>query len=124
MVNQAQHSLQIRNQLPPSGVVDDHYDRHNAHVIPTASKKALTANLRSLETLQLILRRDPSNSVLQVKYEIAEAARTPLAALVSQLAGFPKYLPSPANDSRCRTFPLLTALRVVNLSWISELGVK
>jgi DNA-binding HxlR family transcriptional regulator len=67
-------------------------------LIPTASKKALTANLRSLETLQLILRRDLSNSVLHVEYEIAEAARAPLAALVSQLAGFPKYLPPPAND--------------------------
>jgi hypothetical protein len=43
--------------------------------------------------LQLILRRDLSNSVLHVEYEIAEAARAPLAALVSQLAGFQKYLP-------------------------------
>jgi DNA-binding HxlR family transcriptional regulator len=67
-------------------------------LIPTASKKALTANLRSLETLQLILRRDLSNSVLHVEHEIAEAARPPLSALVGQLAGFPKYLPSPAND--------------------------
>jgi DNA-binding HxlR family transcriptional regulator len=67
-------------------------------LIPTASKKALTANLRSLETLQLILRRDLSNSVLHVEYEIAEVARVPLAALVGQLAGFQKYLPSPAND--------------------------
>jgi DNA-binding HxlR family transcriptional regulator len=66
-------------------------------IIPMASKKALTANLRSLETLQLILRRDLSNSVLHVEYEIAEAARAPLTALVSQLAGFQKYLP-PAND--------------------------
>jgi hypothetical protein len=63
-----------------------------------SSKKALTANLRSLETSQLILRRDLSNSVLHVEYEIAEAARAPLAALVGQLARFPKYLPSPAND--------------------------
>ena len=62
-------------------------------LIPTASKKALTANLRSLETLHLILRRDLSNSVLHVEYEIAEAARAPLAALVEQLAGFSKYLP-------------------------------
>ena len=67
-------------------------------LIPTASKKALTANLRSLEKLHLIVRRDLSRSVLHVEYEIAEAARAPLAALVSQLAGFPKHLPSPAND--------------------------
>lgn len=63
-------------------------------LIPAASKKTLTANLRSLESLQLILRRDLSNSVLHVEYEIAEAAHAPLAALVSQLAGFSKYLPS------------------------------
>jgi DNA-binding HxlR family transcriptional regulator len=67
-------------------------------LIPMASKKALTANLRSLETLQLILRRDLSNSVLHVEYEIAEPAREPLAALVGQLAAFPKYLPSPQDD--------------------------
>ena len=68
-----------------------------SQLIPMASKKALTANLRSLETLQLILPRDLSNSVLHVEYEIAEAARAPLTALVSQLAGFQKYSP-PAND--------------------------
>jgi DNA-binding HxlR family transcriptional regulator len=71
---------------------------HLRRLIPTASKKALTANLRSLEKVQLILRRDLSSSVLHVEYEIAESARAPLVALVSQLAGFPKHLPSPAND--------------------------
>ena len=67
-------------------------------LVPTASKKALTANLRSLEKLQLILRRDLSNSVLHVEYEIAEPARAPLAALVDQLSQFQKYLPASAND--------------------------
>jgi DNA-binding HxlR family transcriptional regulator len=67
-------------------------------LIPTASQKALTANLRSLETLQMILRRDLSNYFLHVEYEISEAARAPLAALVAQLAGFPEYLPFRAND--------------------------
>jgi DNA-binding HxlR family transcriptional regulator len=67
-------------------------------LIPTASKKALTANLRSLETLQLILRRDLSNSVLHLEYEITGVTREPLVALVGELAGFPKDLPSPEND--------------------------
>jgi DNA-binding HxlR family transcriptional regulator len=67
-------------------------------LIPTASMKALIANLRSLGKVQLILRRDLSSSVLHVEYEIAESAPAPLVALVSQLAGFPKNLPSPAND--------------------------
>jgi len=65
-------------------------------LIPTASKKALTANLRSLEKVNLIVRRDLSSSVLHVEYEIAELARAPLAALVDQLSRFQKYLPGPA----------------------------
>jgi DNA-binding HxlR family transcriptional regulator len=67
-------------------------------LIPTASKKALTANLRSLEKMQLILRRDLSNSVLHVEYEMAEPARVPLAALVDQLSQFQNYLPGRANE--------------------------
>ena len=54
--------------------------------IPTASKKALTASLRSLETAQLILRRDLSSSVLHVEYEIADKMREPLATLLDRLA--------------------------------------
>jgi DNA-binding HxlR family transcriptional regulator len=66
-------------------------------LIPTASKKALTANLRSLEKVQLILRRDLSKSVLHVEYEIAEPARAPLVALVDQLSQFQNYLPLRTN---------------------------
>ena len=62
-------------------------------LIPSASKKALTANLRSLEKAQLILRRDLSKSVLYVEYEIAEPARAPLVALVDQLSQFQDHLP-------------------------------
>jgi DNA-binding HxlR family transcriptional regulator len=61
--------------------------------MPAASKKALTANLRSLEKVQLILRRDVSKSVLHVEYEIAQPARAPLVALVDQLSQFQDYLP-------------------------------
>lgn len=61
-------------------------------LIPSASKKALTANLRLLEKVRLISRRDLSNSVLHVEYEIAEAARAPLTALVDQLVHFHNYL--------------------------------
>ena len=66
-------------------------------LIPTASKKALTANLRSLEKVNLIVRRDLSSSVLHVEYEIAELARGPLATLVDQLSRFQKYLPADVN---------------------------
>ena len=54
--------------------------------IPSASKKALTASLRSLEAAQVVLRRDLSSSVLRVEYEIADTMREPLSALLDQLA--------------------------------------
>lgn len=68
-------------------------------LMPAASKKALTANLKSLEKLHLIVRRDMSNSVLHVEYEIAKPAREPLAALVNQLSQFQSYLPPRATHS-------------------------
>jgi DNA-binding HxlR family transcriptional regulator len=67
-------------------------------LIPSASKKALTANLRSLEKVQLISRQDLSHSVLHVDYKIAEAARVPLFALVEQLSEFQNYLPARAME--------------------------
>ena len=50
--------------------------------IPPASKKALTASLRSLEAARVVLRRDLSSSVLHVEYELADA-RTPRHAVRS-----------------------------------------
>jgi DNA-binding HxlR family transcriptional regulator len=60
--------------------------------------KALTANLRSLEELHLIVQRDLSSSVLHVEYEIADLARAPLAVLIDQLSRFQNYLPASADD--------------------------
>lgn len=54
--------------------------------IPLASKKALTASLRSLEAARIVLRRDLSSSVLRVEYEIADTIREPILALLDQLA--------------------------------------
>jgi DNA-binding HxlR family transcriptional regulator len=54
--------------------------------IPSASKKALTASLRSLEAARVVLRRDLSCSVLHVEYELAPAMREPLITLLDQLA--------------------------------------
>ena len=67
-------------------------------LIPTASKKALTANLRSLQKAKLISRRDLSKSVLHVEYEIAQSARAPLVAIVDQLSRFQNYLSDRASD--------------------------
>ena len=54
--------------------------------IPPASKKALTASLRSLEAARVVLRRDLSNSVLHVEYELADVMQEPIAALLDHLA--------------------------------------
>jgi DNA-binding HxlR family transcriptional regulator len=55
-------------------------------VIPSASKKALTASLRSLEAARVVFRRDLSTSVWHVEYELADAMREPVATLLDQLA--------------------------------------
>jgi DNA-binding HxlR family transcriptional regulator len=73
--------------------------------IPAASKKALTASLRSLEAAQIVLRRDLSSSVLRVEYEIAETMREPLAVLLDQLAGWSRSYGSdkvPSNFAKDR----------------------
>jgi DNA-binding HxlR family transcriptional regulator len=58
--------------------------------IPSASKKALTANLRSLEAARVVLRRDLSSSVLRVEYELADDMREPMVVLLDRLAEWGK----------------------------------
>jgi DNA-binding HxlR family transcriptional regulator len=57
-------------------------------MIPTASKKGLTASLRSLEITGLVVRRDLSHSVLHVEYDLAETTRDRLCALLNYLANW------------------------------------
>ena len=74
--------------------------------IPSASKKALTASLRSLEAAQIVLRRDLSSSVLRVEYEIADTIREPLSALLDQLAEWGRsYSPDrePRNSTKANS---------------------
>ena len=54
--------------------------------LPSASKKALTASLRSLEASRVIVRRDLSSSVLHVEYELVDSIRGPLVALLDHLS--------------------------------------
>jgi len=58
--------------------------------IPAASKKGLTASLRSLEAAGVVLRRDLSSSVLHVEYELADVMRKPLVGLLDHLAEWSK----------------------------------
>jgi DNA-binding HxlR family transcriptional regulator len=71
-------------------------------MIPTASKKALTANLRSLEKAQIIFRRDLSDSLLHVEYELVGLARAPLITLVGQLAEFQSVSSPAVNGNEYR----------------------
>ena len=54
--------------------------------IPTASKKALTSSLRSLQAANVVVRRDLSSNVLHVEYELVDSMRAPLGTLLDLLA--------------------------------------
>jgi DNA-binding HxlR family transcriptional regulator len=55
-------------------------------LIPSASKKGLTASLRSLEIMGLITRHDLSDVILHVEYEIATPMRLVVLSLLDYLA--------------------------------------
>lgn len=55
-------------------------------LFPLASKKALTASLRSMEGAKIVVRRDLSHSVLHVEYELSLTMRRPLVQLTDCLA--------------------------------------
>lgn len=61
--------------------------------LPTASKKALTSSLRWLEDAKLIVRRDLSNSILHVEYEMDEHAKEHITSLLTFLADWASWLP-------------------------------
>lgn len=55
-------------------------------LVPGASKKVLTQNLRQLEAEGIVSRRDLSDVVLHVEYELHESATEGIRALLDQLA--------------------------------------
>jgi DNA-binding HxlR family transcriptional regulator len=67
-------------------------------MLPIASKKALTSSLRSLETAQIIVRRDLSQSVLHVEYELAPDLREPIISLLLYLGDWARVLSSVRNS--------------------------
>ena len=62
--------------------------------IPSASNKALTASLRSLEAAGIVVRRDLSETVLHVEYRFAETMQEPLVVLLDHLAEWGKLYDS------------------------------
>ncbi len=57
-----------------------------ARIIPRASKKVLTQNLRDLEATGIVTRRDLSDLVLHVEYELKQDVKNSIFALLDHLA--------------------------------------
>jgi len=57
-----------------------------ARLIPGPSKKMLTQNLRQLEADGIVVRKDMSDLVLHIEYELDESTREGVCALLDQLA--------------------------------------
>jgi DNA-binding HxlR family transcriptional regulator len=57
-----------------------------ARLIPGASKKMLTQNLRQLEADGIVVRKDMSDLVLHIEYELDERTREAVCALLDHLA--------------------------------------
>lgn len=55
-------------------------------LIPSASKKVLTENLRKMESAGLVVRTDLSGPVRHVQYDLAEATKLQTHRLLDQLA--------------------------------------
>jgi len=59
-----------------------------ARLIPGASKKMLTQNLRQLEADGIVVRRDLSDLVLHIEYELGDSAREGVCILLDQVANW------------------------------------
>src|SRR5271170_8367811 len=57
-----------------------------ARLIPGASKKMLTQNLRQLEADGIVVRKDMSDLVLHIEYELEESTREGVYVLLDHLA--------------------------------------
>ena len=55
-------------------------------VIPHASKKVLAQNLRDLEASGIVTRRDLSEAVLHIEYEIKEDVKDSIFSLLDRIA--------------------------------------
>jgi DNA-binding HxlR family transcriptional regulator len=72
-----------------------------ARLIPGASKKMLTQNLRQLEACGIIVRKDMSGVVLHVEYDLAVRTRESVCVLLDHLAEWGDlYLEKPRIDEK------------------------
>ncbi len=65
---------------------------HLTRLIPSASKTALRASLRSLEAAKIVVRRDMSGIVLHVEYDFADDMRAAMSSLLDHLAQWGEIL--------------------------------
>ena len=56
--------------------------------LPAASKKSLTASLPSLEAARVVLRRDLSDPLLHIEYQLTEPMRESLPLLLASLTAW------------------------------------
>jgi DNA-binding HxlR family transcriptional regulator len=56
-----------------------------ARIIPGASKKRLTQNLRRLEADGIVVRKDLTDLVLHIEYDLADSAREAICDLLDQM---------------------------------------
>jgi DNA-binding HxlR family transcriptional regulator len=70
-----------------------------AKLIPGASKKMLTQNLRQLKAFEIIIRKDMSEVVFHVEYDLAVRTRESVCVLLDHLADWGGlYLEKPRID--------------------------
>lgn len=66
-------------------------------LLPAASKKALRASVRDLESAQIVVRRDLCDTVLNVEYDFADHLRGVIASLLDQLAHWAELIAAEKN---------------------------
>jgi DNA-binding HxlR family transcriptional regulator len=75
-------------------------------LLPSASKKAIRAALRSLEERDMVLRRDMSSEVLHVEYEFTDDARRVIPLVLDKMAecadALSRMPPAAADDEEGR----------------------
>lgn len=70
-----------------------------ARMIPKASKKMLTQNLRELEANGIVVRKDLTDTVLHIQYELREDTKDDVCALLDHLAQWGEaYLREKSKD--------------------------
>ena len=73
-------------------------------LIPTASKKALTSSLRWLEVSGLVVRKDLTQSILHIEYELDAHMKESIGALLDYLASWSSSLLEPGIGNKNQQF--------------------